>query len=68
MTTAVPIWVTISPNSRTAPSLRLVVDVSPGMKRMSDQLAPSPLMKSSRAGMLVTNVPMNNQPKMRPVR
>ena len=30
------------------------------MKRMSDQLAPSPLTKSSRAGMLVTNVPMNN--------
>ena len=35
---------------------------------MSDQLAPSPLTKSSRAGMLVTNVPMNNQPKIRPVR
>ena len=68
MTTAVPIWVTIRPNSKNAPHLRLAVEVSPGTKRMSVQLAPSPLMNSSRAGMLVTNVPMNNQPKMRPVR
>jgi hypothetical protein len=68
MTTAVPIWVTMSPNSRTAPTLRLVSEVAPGMKRMSDQLASSPLMKSNRAGMLVTKVPMNNQPKIRPVR
>ncbi len=68
MTTAVPIWVTISPNSSTAPSLRLLIEVSPGTKRMSLQLAPSPFTNSKRAGMLVTNVPMNNQPKIRPVR
>src|SRR4051794_40565066 len=37
------------------------------MNRMSDQLAPSPPTKRSLAGMLVTNVPMNNQPKIRPV-
>ena len=38
------------------------------LNRMSDQLASSPSTNSSRAGMLVTNVPMNNQPKIRPVR
>ena len=67
MTTAVPIWVTISPNSRTAPHFRLALEVAPGTKRMSLQLAPTPSTKSRRAGMLVTNVPMNSHPKIRPV-
>jgi len=56
------------PELENGAELEAWVEVAPGTKRMSDQLASSPLTKSSRAGMLVTKVPMNNQPKTRPVR
>src|SRR5829696_910851 len=57
----------ITPNSRIDPSFRLVSETAPGLKTVSVQLASSPSMKSSRAGMLVTNVPMKNQPNTCPV-
>ena len=60
-------FVTITPNSRIEPSLRLVSETAPGLKTVSVQLASSPSMNSNRAGMLVMNVPMKNQPKIRPV-
>ena len=50
------------------PNFRLVMEVAPGMKRMSVHSAPVPCTKRIRAGMLVMNVPMKNQPKIRPVR
>src|SRR3954463_12038740 len=56
------------PNSRMAASFKRVVDAEPGTNRTFDQLAPRPSMKRSLAGLLVTNVPMKNQPKIRPVR
>jgi hypothetical protein len=68
MTIAVASCVTISPNSRTAPTFRLAVEVSPGTKCMLLQLAPTPWTNNRRAGMLVTKVPMNSQPKIRPLR
>ena len=67
MTTAVAMLATINANSKTAPSCRLVLEPAPGMNRTSLQLAPSPWTKRIRAGMLVTNVAMKNQPKIRPV-
>src|SRR5262245_17711733 len=60
--------VTITPNSRIDPSFRLVSETAPGLKTVSVQVASSPSMRRNRAGMLVMNVPMKNQPKMRPVR
>ena len=48
--------------------LKLAVEVCPETKCMLVQLAPAPWMNRSRAGMLVMKVPMNNQPKIRPVR
>ena len=58
----------ISRNSSVAPIFKLVVSVAPGTNRTLVHLAPSPSTNSNRAGMLVTNVPMKNQPKIRPVR
>src|SRR5262245_2514302 len=67
-TRAVPSWVTIRPNSRSAPHFRLAEEASAATKCMLLQLAPAPSTKRRRAGMLVTKVPMNNHPKIRPVR
>ena len=67
MTTAVAMFVTITPNSRIEPTWMLVSETAPGLKTVSVHVASSPSTKRNRAGMLVMNVPMKNQPKIRPV-
>ena len=59
--------VTTTPNSRIAPRYTLFSETSPGMKRNSLKLPPTPFTKRTLAPIAVTKVAMNNQPNSRAV-
>src|SRR5918992_1485760 len=57
--------VTMTPNSRIAPRRTAFSDTEPGVNSRWAKSPPTPLMKRIFAAMLVTKVPMKNQPNSR---